>query len=450
MARYPTLMTYQAAVAYLESLIDYERTPAGAAAARLWNLDRIRSMLRELGDPHLGLRSVHIAGTKGKGSTAAMTASILSAAGLKAGLYTSPHLISFRERIRVNGELIGEGEVVSLVERVFPAIEALRGSELGPPSFFEAYTLLAFLHFAARGADIAVLETGLGGRLDATNTVSPLACAITRIDYDHMQELGESLQEIATEKAGIIKPGVPVVSSPQLPEALEVLQDTCLERGAQLVLVGQPGGPEVSVSRADHRRQAFTIRTQQHLYADLECPLLGPHQAENAAVAVGLIECLAPHGIQVPEEAIREGITSVRWPGRFEIVASRPYVILDGAHDAAGAAALAKTLETLFPGYRIILVLGVHRDKDADAIAARLCPLADRVITTACASPRAIDANELQRTVYRHCRHTAAYAPVSLALQEALDQSRPTDAIVVTGSLYVVGEAMKALGRETA
>ena len=450
MARYPTLMTYQAAVAYLESLIDYERTPAGAAAARLWNLDRIRSMLREFGDPHLGLRSVHIAGTKGKGSTAAMTASILSAAGLNAGLYTSPHLISFRERIRVNGELVGEGEVVSLVERVFPAIEALRGSELGPPSFFEAYTLLAFLHFAARGADITVLETGLGGRLDATNAVSPLACAITRIDYDHMQELGESLQEIATEKAGIIKPGVPVVSSPQLPEALEVLQDTCLERGAQLVLVGQAGGPEVSVSRADHRRQAFTIRTQQRLYADLECPLLGPHQAENAAVAVGLIECLAPHGIQVPEEAIREGIRSVRWPGRFEIVASRPYVILDGAHDAAGAAALAKTLETLFPGYRIILVLGVHRDKDADAIAARLCPLADRVITTACASPRAIDANELQRTVYRHCRHTAAYAPVSLALQEALDQSRPTDAIVVTGSLYVVGEAMKALGRETA
>lgn len=443
-------MTYQETIAYLESLIDYERTPAGAAAARVWNLDRIGAMLRDFGDPHLGLKCVHIAGTKGKGSTAAMTASILSTAGLRTGLYTSPHLVSFRERIRIGGELISEADVISLVESAFPVIESSRSSDLGPPSFFEAYTLLAFLHFVRKQVDVAVMETGLGGRLDATNIIQPLACAITRIDFDHTQELGDTIAQIAWEKAGIIKPGVPVVSSPQRPEAMEVLQDTCLERHSQLIVVDEPGGPQVSVGNANHHRQILTISTPREIYADIECPLLGPHQAENAAVAVGLVECLEPHGIRMPKQAVRSGIESVRWPGRFEIVSRRPYVILDGAHDAAGAEALARTLETLFPGYRIILVLGAQRDKDAEAMAARLCPLADRVITTASSSPRAVDADELQRMVYQHCRHTAAYAPVSLALREALDQARPTDAIVVTGSLYVVGEAMKALGRETA
>lgn len=443
-------MTYLEAITYLESLIDYERTPAGAAAARVWNLDRIGRMLHEFGDPHLGLRCVHIAGTKGKGSTAAMTASILSAAGLRTGLYTSPHLISFRERIRVDGRLISEEEVVSLVERALPVIESLRTSEVGPPSFFEVYTLIGFLHFARQQADVVVLEAGLGGRLDATNIAQPLACAITHINFDHMQELGDTIAQIAGEKAGIIKPGACVISSPQLPEALEVLQEVCLERRAQLLVVGQPEGPQVSVTATDLHRQVLTIRTARATYRDLECPLLGPHQAENAAVAVGLAECLSDRGIHVSEKAIREGIRSVRWPGRFEIVSRRPYIILDGAHDVAGAAALARTLESLLAGRRIILVLGIQREKDADAIAALLCPLADRAIATASSSPRAIEAHDLQRVLYQHCRHTAAYTPVSLALREALDQARSSDVIVITGSLYVVGEAMRALGRDDA
>jgi len=441
-------MTYSEAVAYLESLIDYERTPAGAAAARVWNLDRIGRMLHHFGDPHEGLRCVHIAGTRGKGSTAAITASILTRAGLRTGLYTSPHLVSFRERIRIDGELISEAEVTALVEEVRPVIDGLRDSDLGPASFFEAYTLLGLLHFARRQVDMAVLEPGMGGRLDATNIVRPLACAITHINFDHMQELGDTIAQIAGEKAGIIKPGVPVVSAPQLPEAMEVLQDTCLERYAQLIVVGQAGGPQVSITAANHHKQVLTITTQRAVYADLECPLLGRHQAENAAVAVGLLECLAPHGIAVAADAVKSGVSSVRWPGRFQIVSRRPYVILDGAHDAAGSAALAETLEELFHGYRIILVLGMQRDHDANAVAAQLCPLADRVITTASSSPRAVGAYELQRIFHRLCRHTASYTPVSLALREALDQSRPTDAIVVTGSLYVVGEALQALGCE--
>jgi dihydrofolate synthase/folylpolyglutamate synthase len=441
-------MTYPDAVVYLESLIDYERTPAGAAAARAWNLDRMRHALARLGDPHLGLRCLHLAGTKGKGSTAAMAASILSAAGYRVGLYTSPHLISFRERIRIGSEMISERDVVSLVEEISPIVEAMRTSEMGLFSFFEAYTLIGFLYFARQEVDLAVIETGLGGRLDATNVITPLACAITRIARDHTLELGGTIPQIAAEKAGIVKPGVSVISAPQDPDALEVLQDTCLERRARLLVVGERPAPTVSIKQSNHHRQVLTIQGMNAVYRDLECPLLGPHQAENAAVAVGLVELLSEHGVAVGGDAIRAGLASVRWPGRFQIVSRRPYVILDGAHDEAAAAALRVALESLFRSYRIILVLGVQRDKDAEAIAARLAPIADRVILTASVSPRAIPASELQQTVRRYSEHTSGYTPVSLAVREAVEQSRPNDAVVITGSLYVVGEAMQALGIE--
>ena len=439
-------MTYPQATSYLESLIDYERTPAGAAAARLWNLDRMRAMLHAVGDPHLGLRCLHIAGTKGKGSTAAFAASILTAAGLRTGLYTSPHLILVRERIRINGEMISEEDVAALTTSIQPIIASAGNGEHGPPSFFEAYTLLAFLHFARHRVDIAVLETGLGGRLDATNVIQPLACAITRIGRDHILELGATIPQIAREKAGIIKTGVPVISAPQPPEALEVFQEICLERRAQLIVLGGESGPKVTVTHTDRARQLFTINGMRGIYADLECPLLGAHQAENAALAVGLLELLAEHGIEVAEPAIREGLKSIRWPGRFQIVGHRPTIVLDGAHDELSAAALAAALQSLFPRKRIILVLGVGRDKQAQAIISHLCPLADRVLATASSSPRALPADELQRLVFPHCPHTAAYTPASLAVREALSQARPDDVILITGSLYVVGEALRSLG----
>ncbi len=439
-------MTYDEAAAYLESLIDYERTPAGAAAARLWNLDRMREMARAVGDPHAGLRCVHIAGTKGKGSTAAMAEAVLRAAGYRTGLYTSPHLISFRERIRLDGAPIGEGEVIGLVEEARPVIDSLRTGELGPPSFFEAYTLLALLCFARHEVDLAVIETGLGGRLDATNIVSPLACALTRIGLDHTLELGDTIGEVAGEKAGIIKDRVSVISAPQPVEAMDVFQDVCLERGAQLFVVGEEGGPAVSISDSDRERQVFTVYGMHDTYANLECPLLGAHQAENAAVAVGLVELLTRHGFSVGREAVRAGIGSVRWPGRFQIVNRRPFVILDGAHDEVGAIALAESLRDLFPRGRLILVLGVGRDKDTAAIARPLCRLADEVIATASSYPRALDAGELQRLVFPLSRHSSAYTPVSLAVREAVGRAKARDVVVVTGSLYVVGEALQALG----
>jgi len=444
--RLPSVMTYPEAVAYLESLIDYERTPAGAAAARLWNLDRMRAMLRAVGDPHLRLRCLHIAGTKGKGSTAAIAASILAAAGHLTGLYTSPHLVSFRERIRTNGQMIGEAEVVRLLGGVQPVVESLRDGASGPPSFFEAYTLMALLYFAQREVEIAVIETGLGGRLDATNVVEPLACAITRIGLDHTVELGETAAQIAWEKAGIIKHGVPVVSAPQLPEVTEVLEAVCLDRHSQLLMVGAHG-PRVIAWRAENADcQVFTIEGLERTYHDLRCPLLGEHQAENAAVAIGLVELAARQGIGVGEEAVRRGVKSVQWPGRFQIVSRRPNIVLDGAHDEVGAHALAKTVRAVFPERRVMLVLGVGRDKDAEAIVAELCPLADRVIATASSSPRALDASELQRAAFRHSRHTSACTPVALAIREALSGAGQNDVVLITGSLYVVGEAMRALG----
>jgi dihydrofolate synthase/folylpolyglutamate synthase len=441
-------MTYREATAYLESLIDYEKTPAGSAAARLWNLDRMIHMLRAVGDPHLGLRCLHIAGTKGKGSTAAMTASILAAAGHRTGLYTSPHLVSFRERVRMNGRLISEADVVRLVEEVRPIIESMRDSDIGLPSFFDAYTLIGLLHFAQQKVDVAVMETGLGGRLDATNVVQPMACGITRIGIDHTLELGDTIAEIAWEKAGIIKPGLSVVSAPQAPEVVEVLEAACLERGAQLLMVGAHGPRVIGTRTEGADRQVFTIEGLERLYLDLACPLLGAYQAENAAVAIGLVELASRRGIEAGEEAIRKGIASVRWPGRFQIVSRRPDIVLDGAHDEVSARALAKTIEAVFPGRRVILVLGVHRDKDARAIVRELCPLADMVIATASSSPRALDAYELQRAAFSHSKHTSAYTPVSLAVREAVNDARRDDLILITGSLYVVGEAMMALGVE--
>lgn len=439
-------MTYEQAVAYLESLIDYERTPAGAAAARVWNLDRTHHMLQAVGDPHIGLPCVHIAGTKGKGSTAAMAAAIFTAAGHRTGLYTSPHLITFRERIRIDGRLIPEPDVVDLVEEVRPLIESMRDTDIGPPSFHEAYTLLGLLYFGREKVDIALIETGLGGRLDATNVVQPVVCALSRIGLDHTVELGDAIEQIAREKAGIIKDGVPVISAPQQPSVLEVLQEVALERGAQLLVVGEPPAPRILEARQDKTHQLITIQGRERLYADLECPLLGAHQAENAALAIGLVEVAEQHGFKVGEEAVRKGVASVRWPGRFQIVSRRPIIVLDGAHDELGAGALVRTLEAIVPGRRIILVLGIPRDKDAVAIASQLCPLADRVICTASSSPRALPGQELQRLVFRLCEHTSAYTPVAAAVRAAVEQAKQRDAIVITGSLYVVGEAMQALG----
>ena len=371
-------MTFQQAVEYIQGLINYERTPAQAAMSRYLNLDRMRALLELAGSPERELRFVHLAGTKGKGSTAAMIARMLMAAGRRVGLYTSPHLITFRERMRVNGEMISEEEFARQVEGVVAAIEALRDSTSGPPSFFEVLTLVAVQWFAQQHAEVVVLETGLGGRLDATNVFTPLATAITTLAVDHTSELGDTLAQIAGEKAGIIKPGVPVVSAPQLAEAAAVIARVANEVGSPLYRVGHelrllPGG-RISLSG-----QRFSLAGRLDDYRDLRCPLLGEHQRVNAAVAVGLAECLREAGEPLSAEAIRTGLARVVWPGRLQILQDAPLLLLDGAHDPAAIAALLTALEQYFPARPRRFVLAFLRDKDWPRMLAQLAPGAARV-----------------------------------------------------------------------
>jgi len=453
-------MQYHQAVEYLESLVDWERL----AAARNWNLDRMRVMLDAAGHPERGLKAIHVAGTKGKGSTAAMIASALTAAGCKTGLYTSPHLRDFRERIRINGAEVPQADVARLTTCARPIIEAVPQETLGVPSFFEAYTLIAFLYFAEQGCDAVVLEAGLGGRLDATNVVEdPLVAVITRIGVDHTAELGSTIPRIAAEKAGIIKPGSIVVSSPQPQSAWRVLTETCRARKAALhgVRVKQASGKPPFYRRLlpEKRKASFVLEQIESgasglrfnltgrgaEYRDLRCPLLGDHQLFNAATAVAALHLLPERGLVVPEEALRRGLAAVRWPGRLDVVGKRPWIVLDGAHDEISARALARSVVELFPHRRLILVLGISRDKDVRAVGAALCPLADVTVFTASKLPRATPPQELRQALRDLCAKPMVAADVASALDIARDRAREDDLILVTGSLYIVGEAMEAL-----
>jgi len=443
-------MDYASALNYLESLIDYERTPAQAQAARAFNLARMEMLLERLGNPHSRLVCLHIAGTKGKGSTAAISASILRAAGNRTGLYTSPHLVSFRERIRINDAVIPESQVADLTARLQPHIETMRGSEAGTPSFFEAYTAMAFLYFREQKVEIAVLETGLGGRLDATNVIVPAVCGITTIAIDHTAELGGTLPEIAAEKAGIIKPGVPVVCAPQEYSVMKIITEACRLKNARLLRVGPPrSGYDISVETFRGARfQRFSIVDWRGPYEEMTCPLLGEHQAWNAGVAVGMMAVLAERGFRTGTRAIRTGLQQVRWPGRLQIIEGAPQVVLDGAHDVASANALKRAVLSLFPSSEITLVLGISCDKDIRGIAQVLSALPSRVILTAAKSPRAASPEELSRFAAPHFAKAQVQtcADVASAVRSAYAQTPKEGLILVTGSLYVVGEAMKELG----
>ncbi|HEX2349293.1 MAG TPA: folylpolyglutamate synthase/dihydrofolate synthase family protein, partial [Ktedonobacterales bacterium] len=382
-------LTYRQALDWVYSFSDTERTGA-FVRDRDDNLRRERALLDALGDPQNAYAVTHIAGSKGKGSTSAMVASMLRAAGLRVGLYTSPDLHTFRERIRIDGQPIGEAEMARLVARLQTAFAGLDQS-LGPYITWEVATALAFLTFREAGVREAVIEVGLGGRLDATNIVESPAlevCGITSISYDHMAVLGNTLTEIAHEKAGIIKPGVPVITSAQSPEALAEIARVAAERGAPLLRVG-PAGDEgcaytYTPGAASETGQRFDVTTPQRVYRDLEIPLLGEHQLENATLAVALVEPL-------DERAIREGLRAVRWEGRLQVVAREPWRVVDGAHNADSLRALFAALRRHFRFERLIVALGVMADKDLDGMLRELASArADAVVATAARNPRAI------------------------------------------------------------
>jgi dihydrofolate synthase/folylpolyglutamate synthase len=393
-----------------------------------WDLDRIRILLAELGNPQIRCRHVHVAGTNGKGSTCAMLASALRVAGFRTGLYTSPHLIDPRERIDIDGWPIAENRWVEAFERTHAAAERLLAREAidAHPSFFETVTAMAFVAFAQAEVEIVVLETGLGGRLDATNVVDPEVAVVTPVDFDHEAFLGSSIEAIAAEKAGILKPGRPAVFAAQRLDALSVLEQRAL---ALDIAVHHSSAWRVEDLQIDRRGSRFTLVADEEI--PIACPLAGEHQVENARTAVAALRVLG-----ISAAAVREGIARARWAGRLERVAADPEIILDGAHNPAGARALAGYIRRFFAGEPVRIIYGAMRDKAVEEVANTLFPLAAEVIVTEPHQPRAVNPEAIGEMV-DHPRIRAA-ANIREALSMAALDPMTT---FVTGSLFLVGEA---------
>jgi dihydrofolate synthase / folylpolyglutamate synthase len=402
----------------------------------------VADLLACLDYPERQARTVHIAGTKGKGSTAAMVASALTAASYRTGLYTSPHLVDIRERMRVDGKLISREEFVRLLEMLKPHVAAVNTrAAYGQLTTFEVLTALGFLFFAEKGTDFQVVEVGLGGRLDATNVVRPDVSVITRISLDHTEVLGDTLSQIAAEKAGIIKPGIPVVSAPQDEEVLAVIRRACQEKSCPLVEVGQDITYRGLGINDD--KQGVDIRGKLGSYT-IDLPLLGNFQLENAAAAVGALEVLAQENYRVRAQDIVNGLDSVRWPGRFQILRHRPLLVVDGAHNPASACALRGLIDT-YPGNetrRKILIIGTSNDKNYIGMAQELGPLFATVVVTRSRHARALDPATLAAE-FQHFSEVQTALTVPEALELALSLAGKDSFIVATGSLFVVGEALE-------
>jgi len=425
-------MMYASSVAYLYSLQKH--------GIKL-GLERMTALVSRLGMPQTRYHTLHIAGTNGKGSTAAMTAAILQAAGYRVGLYTSPHLVEFRERIRVNGEMITESDVARLTEQM----KGLCDLNLAP-TFFECTTAMALQYFADSRVDVAVLEVGLGGRFDATNIVTPLACAITTIELDHQEYLGTTLASIAFEKAGIIKPTVPVVVGRVPEEAWQTIDRVASDRDAPL---GRLGRNFEAIGTTGTTQECFSYSSSNLRYENLHCALQGVHQLDNAACAVALLEAAGSGGIVLTEQAVREGLDRVRWEGRIEVVDRQPMTILDGAHNPAAARVLAQYLRkfrSFHPGRRIILVLGMMRDKDHRRFVEPLTDLVDEVVLTEVDLPRSATIQELQAAIGNRWPRVYMKGELSDALRQARQLAGADDLICVTGSLMLIGD-VKGLSR---
>lgn len=412
-------MTYSDAIQFLYGLRWF-----GAK----FGLENTFKLAELAGNPQERLRFIHVAGTNGKGSTCAMLESIYRAAGLRVGLFTSPHLVAFGERIQINRELISQSEIVQLVEEMQELLR--RGwspsASDAHPTFFEVVTVMALRHFAARNCDLVVWETGLGGRLDATNIVTPLASIITNIQYDHQKWLGETLASIAAEKAGIIKPGVPAITAADAPEAFEVIAKTALAREA----------PLTTVSRDALRKPPLD---------SIELPLLGHHQRMNAAVALAAVRVLLPR-LPVTETAVRAGLGKLYWPGRLQLItrATGQQVLLDGAHNIGGAETLVTALKQYFPAAKPALILGILRDKDWPAMCELLAPLAGHILLVPVHSERTAEPHGLAEV----CRRANPQALIReyLSFSGALADTASDKFVTIAGSLYLIGEAMETLG----
>ncbi len=440
-------MTGDEALAYLDGLVNHERR-YDPQAMRAVRLERMAHLCRRLGDPQRWFRSIVVAGTNGKGSIAAMLYAMLRETSLRVGLYTSPHLESLRERIRVwdrgpAGGSVAHGDDWITPEALGEAIGRLAAvsGHSETPTYFEALTAAAFLHFQQRAVEVAVLEVGLGGRLDATNVVHQAVTVFGGIDYDHAEVLGEDLVFIAREKAGVLKPGQTAITVPQHDVVEEVLRLTAEEQGVPLLRIGR----EIVATLHEHSSQGLrvTVAAPRGLYEDLEVPLLGRHQAVNAAAAVTALEALSTAGSLA--DVVRRGLGGCEWPGRLEIVQEDPLVILDGAHNPQALEALGLTLAELWPAKRFHVILGLSADKWQEAVGQMVGRLGASVTCTRSRSPRAMDPAQLAVALRPFTRDVHVMADAADAYTYLLNGVPPTDGIIVTGSMYLVGELRAAL-----
>lgn len=432
-------MNFEEASEYLYSL-------GNETLAMKLGLESVRALARALDDPQRKFPSVHIAGTNGKGSTASMTASVLRAAGLRAGLYTSPHLVSITERIRIGYDEIAPDEFARLATDVRAAGERLVAENAlpAPPTFFEQVTVIAYLYFAERQVDLAVLEVGLGGRLDATNICEPVVIAITPIGFDHQKYLGDTLASIALEKAGIVKPGAPVVIAPQSGEAMNAIVARCEELNAPMIVASEPFDVEAMSGVDDIGRYRFRYRASRDEYA-LRLGLRGRHQITNAVVAIQIAEQLQVAGFNIPSEAIVEGLNNAEWSGRLEVIRSSALqapLLLDGAHNTASARALRDFLDEHFRSTPITIIFGAMADKPIGEMGDILFPAAHQVIVTRIASPRAAEPSAIAEASHRDI---IRIENTDEALTEALRITPRRGVICVCGSLFLVGAIKQVL-----
>ncbi|MCC7291381.1 MAG: bifunctional folylpolyglutamate synthase/dihydrofolate synthase [Phycisphaerales bacterium] len=437
------IKNYKNALTFLETLTNHELETRAAYVTQNFNLSRMARLLSALGNPQKAFPTVHIAGTKGKGSTCAMVAAMLRGSGYNVGLYSSPHILDVRERIQVGDDLISTGDFARCIAAV---AKAARKPKVGDPTYFEVLTAAAFLHFMESEVDIAVIEVGLGGRLDSTNVITPQVVGITSISFDHQQQLGHTLAKIAEEKAGTFKAGVPVVSAPQKPEVKEALRRIASQVGAPLRFAGEEieFSYRFEASRGQGRHTRLCLTTPSSRFEHLHVPLLGEHQAINCGLALGIIDTLKGKGFAIDDQRAMEGLASLRIPGRMEIIREQPRVLVDVAHNAASVDALMRAIGQNVIADSMVLIFGCRRDKDIHGMVRAIQLGADKIIFTRTLSPRSADPQDL---AVEYAEQSGRNAQVTQSLDEAmhiaLSAAGRDDLICIAGSFLLVAEAKK-------
>ncbi|HJX34919.1 MAG TPA: folylpolyglutamate synthase/dihydrofolate synthase family protein [Desulfatiglandales bacterium] len=395
-----------------------------------FGLSKTYELMKRLGNPHHGKKYIHIAGTNGKGSVSAMLESILSRAGMKVGFYSSPHLVRFTERFRVNKKEISKSKIAELTDRLRDIIDSDN-----PPTYFEAATVMALTYFAEENTDISIMEVGMGGRLDATNIIIPLVSAITNISLEHQAFLGRRVIDIAGEKAGIIKKGVDTVTAATQPSVIRLFEGICAEKNAPFWRVGKD-------MRYRSAGSGLSYYGLKHTFRNLDAGLKGSYQKRNIALAIAIIELLEQKGFEISSRDIKEGLRETIWPGRLHLISKSPLIVLDGAHNPAGIRELAEAVEKAFSYNRLILIIGIMKDKDIGNMISRLVPMADYIICTSPNYYRSAESGDLMRNEYLHGRAVEAVPVISKAIERAKEMAGLRDMILITGSLFTIGEAL--------